>query len=405
MSPSLALREEISFKKRKRVAKIALTAILVCVFLAVFLSVAQAAPDSVSSSSNGSNDGSFHVPSTFSEDLLSDDDILQLVGSFTVTKTFTTIDGILGSNFYYVAVERADSPGKKISNAIVGLALAFSLIYGFIHAFQIFARGELNLDMGVKIAMTFVLSFLFVIYCNDIANVIDRLGLGIVSFVRDQLYVEEVEEEVNTPEQADAKAKQESDTIIKIGQAMYSVLNPGKTIEAHFVVKTANKLLNTLKERFDNTKIDNVTEDVENVIDYADPLTGMRSVIISLFLQIINQLLLYGIAAAAFGLYISFTLRRAFLPVAVAEVTSEGLRSPGVQYIKIYFSLYLEFAYFYIIAATANLMETFAYNSVSDSRATNTILGVVGALLCIRAAVMASLRKSSDFAKSVVGVH
>ena len=406
-------------------------AVLACVLLGAFLTAAQAAPaDGVKQKEENSSDtskevsdtgtghtgkydGTFNVPSAFSEDLISEDDLYQLAAGLSTTRTFDAIDGILGSNFYYVAVESPNSPGKSISNAIVGLALAFAIIYGFIHAFQVFSRGELNLDMGVKIAMTFVLSFLFVLYCNDIANVLDRLGLGIVGAVRNTMY-----ETVETTSDEEDSAL---DSILEIGEDSFKIKQTEYTLRSGIqgiagatavhiaanvfkkLVSSSTRLLGSLTGQ--EEQLDAINEKAEDAIDFLDPLSGMRSVIIGLFLQILNQLLLYAISAAAFGLYFSFALRRAFLPFAVAEVTAEGLRSPGIQYIKVYFSLYLEFAYFYIIAALANLMENFALNSPADSRSTNTILGIFGAILCIRAAATAALRKSSEFAKSVVGVH
>ena len=399
MSPSLALREEISFKKRKRVAKIALTAILVCVFLAVFLSVAQAEPKST---------GNYNVPSTFSEDTLSEDDLYGLVGSISTTDTFDAVDRILGAGFYKEFVTAPNAPGKRVSDAMVGIAIVFSIIYGFIHAFQIFSRGELNLDMGVKIAMTFVLSFLFVIYSNDIANVVDKVGYALKDYVATVIRVEIPFEdpEGEQEEQSDSEEISVLDQGIKIHGIIYGATHPFDIRSNK--LKILSKMVGWIKDKYEETtgNINNTLETAEQAIDFmSDPLAAMRSIIVSMFLQILNTLLLYAIAASAFGLYISFALRRAFLPLAVADVTAEGLRSPGVQYIKTYFSIYLEFAYFYVIAALSTLMENYAFANINEAAKTNSIFGAVGAVICIRLAVSAALRKSSEFAKSVVGVH
>ena len=71
-------------------------------------------------------------------------------------------------------------------------------------------------------------------------------------------------------------------------------------------------------------------------------------------------------------IYIEIAVRSAFFPLAVADITGQGLRSPGMSYIKRYFGCYIQGGCCLIIAAICNLivnrlMAGFGSNGVIES--------------------------------------
>ena len=287
--------------------------------------------------------------------------------------TLKTVKSIINSGFYQTIVigdENHPTPANAIMNGIKAVALGFTIVYGFIHAFKVFARGELNLDMGVKMIIVFVLSFLMVTYVDEMLTVVDDLGSSVLNMATADI---EASVELNTQSGAETIAQ--------------NIVN-------EYEEKQNGGVLGFFQGVWDG--IQNLKESILTMLQSGSGLLVMK---ISL------QFLIYAIAGACFGLYISFCLRRAFMPLAVADVVAEGMRSPGIDYIKTYFSLYLEAAYFVLIAAITTMMESYAYAFPDMSSQTNTVFGSFGAVVCIRGAATMALRKSSEFARAVVGTR
>lgn len=309
-----------------------------------------------------SSSAPFNVPVTLDTDLISDSDLVSIISGLDPMDTFNSINNILSSGFYEKMIASDEAPGRIVLTFITWLAIGIALIYGIINTIRIVSRDEANLDMIRRIAATFIISFLCIFFADKIAGLIDNLGQQVV-----------------------------------IG------------VEGSLSEKITKSDIDSVLEEYKNSYME---YDMDSGQQYVASSTGqdvfssIKSFFVSIVLSFITQILVYSICCCCFGLYFAFCMRRVFLPLAVASVSIDGFRSPGIQYLISYFGLYIEMAYFYVVAYAASLMENYAVNNASTAAAlSNTVFRSLGAILCIRAAARTALSKSGEFAQKVVGVR
>lgn len=113
-----------------------------------------------------------------------------------------------------------------------------------------------------------------------------------------------------------------------------------------------------------------------------------------------------AVAAAYLCIYqimIEIGIRRAFMPMAVAEVYQDGLRSPGARYIKKYFSCFLKLAIIIVINALVGTIVS-ANTSFDGSAGPDVALGQTTMLVVLSLTTVGMMFRASEFANDIVGV-
>ena len=115
----------------------------------------------------------------------------------------------------------------------------------------------------------------------------------------------------------------------------------------------------------------------------------------------ISQLLRIVAKFIALQLLIEIGLRRAFAPLAVADIYQEGLRSPGVRYLKRYFAVFLKIAMALLICKIGAAMISLV--GLSYGTGTGGALSYVFEIVAINFTVIGAMFKSGEIANDVVG--
>lgn len=376
---TIALEEE-SYKKRRTVALIA-SVVMVLSILAFALFVPHTNADPIT---NGIVSGAGSIPwgkvadaegyglvgpLYIEKDELDEDHANIIANQLANTNPFRNVDSILSSGFYEV-VTAPGMPGNVMMNAMKVFAAGICIIYGFVHAFQAFAREELNLNMSIKIIIHFIIGFMMILYIDDMITVVDGFGLAI-------------------KERAASVSEESVTTEIE-------ALGGDEAVETESGGNTVGDFLKGVWKHIKGVA-DGLFSPMKKVVSM------IKSLILMLVLRISAMFICYMIAAGAYGLYFSLCLRRAFMPLAIADISVEGIRSPGFRYIKGYLGLYIEMAYYYIVTALSTVMLRFALINQSAAKDTNTVFGVWGACYCILVATRVMVRQSGTVANRVMG--
>lgn len=115
--------------------------------------------------------------------------------------------------------------------------------------------------------------------------------------------------------------------------------------------------------------------------------------ICSLLLSVAAQFLMYQ-------LFFEIGLRRAFAPIAIADVYHEGLRSPGVRYFKRFFAVFIKIAACYLTAFLCQSL-TAASGSYAD---TSGAIKYIFEIIAINFTCIGVMMKAGEIANDVVGV-
>ena len=143
----------------------------------------------------------------------------------------------------------------------------------------------------------------------------------------------------------------------------------------------------------------------------------------------------YSILVSVYGLLFEMVIRRMFTPIAITGIAVEGIRSPGVRYLKNYFALYIRLAMFVVIISLSCRASSWALSagkgfkmtmfgdgrilphdawsgintglSLGGNIITNAtlrpMLNIILTITCIRAATKALMNSTANIAREVVG--
>lgn len=98
---------------------------------------------------------------------------------------------------------------------------------------------------------------------------------------------------------------------------------------------------------------------------------------------------------AVIQLFFELGIRRAFAPMAVADIYQEGLRSPGFRYLKRYFAVYVKIAICIVLARLTGTL----INNLSGANASNYIFEVIA----INFSCVGVMFKGGEYANDIVG--
>ena len=125
--------------------------------------------------------------------------------------------------------------------------------------------------------------------------------------------------------------------------------------------------------------------------------------LLSLGLQVVAQWI-------AFSLLIEIGIRKAFAPFAVCEIYGEGLRSPGVRYLKRFLATFLKVAIALLTCYLGSVLTAIAITDNLTNVAGNGLNGIVETLqflfrvIAINFTVIGVIMKGGEYANDIVGV-
>lgn len=114
--------------------------------------------------------------------------------------------------------------------------------------------------------------------------------------------------------------------------------------------------------------------------------------ICSLLLSVAAKFMMYQ-------LYFEIGIRRAFAPIAVADIYQEGLRSPGARYFKRFFAVYIKIAMCYMAAWLCQSLSG-AAGSYAD---TGGAIKYIFEIIAINFTCIGVMMKAGEMANDVVG--
>ena len=180
-----------------------------------------------------------------------------------------------------------------------------------------------------------------------------------------------------------------------------SIINGIVLFSNAMVTIVSNKIVLAQAQNFlppDPTTGNILSEIGETVVGgFKTIVIGMELVIPYFLLKLDNIV----IKTISYALFIEFAVRRAFLPIAVTDVISAGVRSPGVRYFKKFFSLYIRMI---IVLMTVAVSWQLIYTTVVIS-SWNVLFGSVGAIydvICLLGAGKVVMNNGAALADEII---
>ncbi len=276
-----------------------------------------------------------------------------------LSRLFSSGEGTLLNQLLY----QPDSPGKAAGNIIAGIGAVFVLINGAVQVLRMVQRNEHSIEGWIRLFVILASGMILILNTSKILSALDGLGTVLWTEVRDALQLNQ-----NT-------------TVLNYDFA-------GQTLKAaekkSFLEKAASFFS----------------------FGIGDLMEKMNGKIASAVGNISLYFTFYMIITSCYALLFEMVIRRMFMPMAIADIVTEGFRSPGIRYIKMYFALYVQLAmYFVIIAVSQEVTEWAIQNGGIGGLANgvNTALGSLGVVICTRTAARALMSAASQLSREAVG--
>lgn len=121
--------------------------------------------------------------------------------------------------------------------------------------------------------------------------------------------------------------------------------------------------------------------------------------IMTSLLQIVAQF-------TAFSLLIELGIRKAFAPIACCDIYSEGLRSPGVRYLKRFLATFIKIAICILVCYIGQtLIGASLVDNINEYQALNMdIFQYLFRVIAINFTVIGVMNKTGEYANDIVGV-
>lgn len=119
--------------------------------------------------------------------------------------------------------------------------------------------------------------------------------------------------------------------------------------------------------------------------------------ILSLLMQVVAQML-------AWTILIELGVRKAFAPFAIVDIYGEGMRSPGVRYLKKYIATFLKVAIALVICQFGvELMQISAQNNLANFNSLGDVLKYIFQIVAINFTVLGAIMGTGSYADDIVG--
>ena len=350
-------RERVSFKERKRILVLSLL-VFMSLGILLFFGIQQVSA------------------AGFELDQSDSDEILELADS--QNQILLTISNLFVSRapksqyeaptLMYTLMNEGNAIGKVGQKICTAVGMILVLAYGSIQVLQLLQREDESLETLIRILMTCILGYFFVIYVNDAMNAIEELGNLIFSSISDAI---EHPEASSIKEAAGAAGNAISAAGFNFEEGAYAEEAAAETIEG-----------------------------VSNLINGG--VAGFIGAILMYFT-------FYAILTSVYGLLFEMVIRKIFAPVAMADFATEGVRSPGARYLKNYLGVYIRISIFCIVIFMGGIACLWAVNNKEVSSVLNgngklsNGIGAIGAVYCIRFAMKALMNASGQITREMLG--
>ena len=246
--------------------------------------------------------------------------------------------------------------GRDITS-MVGATLV--IIYGAVQFLNLIERSDDSMEGLMRILLTIVVGILLVIYIGDITSAIEDLG---------------------------------GFTYRLIAESLKNVMDKGG-----YIVTTPGNSISADGFNLQDTVMGSEPRSSQSL--YA-MLTGGVAKIIGSVLMLFS---FFIIVSAAYGILFELVLRKVFAPIAVADVVSEGSRSPGVKFMKNYFGCYIRMAMFAAVIIIGWASTEWALHNPQQALSMNSAMGAIGVVSCIRFAMKALINASGQLSREIMG--
>lgn len=122
---------------------------------------------------------------------------------------------------------------------------------------------------------------------------------------------------------------------------------------------------------------------------------------------VLSLLLQIGAYFAAFSLILEIGIRRLFMPFAIADIYGEGMRSPGMRYLKKYFAVFIKIAVCLAVAVLTSILQESSIDLLGQTEGIkNTLaqtLSMIMATLAINFTSIGVMFKGGEYANDIVG--
>ncbi|MGN0240218.1 MAG: hypothetical protein ACI4CS_00875 [Candidatus Weimeria sp.] len=137
-------------------------------------------------------------------------------------------------------------------------------------------------------------------------------------------------------------------------------------------------------------------------------LKWLRAVAILFLPWIASYLLTIAAYFVAFSILLELGIRRIFMPFAVADIYGEGLRSPGMRYLKKYFAAFVKIMICLAVSYLAGALNSILAQSVSKpaggaSATIFQVLGYVFMMIALNFTSISVMLKGGEYANDIVG--
>ena len=303
---------------------------------------------------------------------------------------------------------KAGSPAHKGINITSAISMMILLVYGIIQIVKIAKDEKGSIESWLQLAIIMVLGVLALAYVGPILTFLDKLGLRMFKGISEAIV-----------------GKTSTTDVYK--EAFKNLWEAARQAD---VADTANATTGG-----DTNPIGTaVSEKLFTLISAG--ILRLKNVYIGWMFKILMYFTFYSILVSVYGLLFELIIRRIFTPIAITGIAVEGIRSPGVRYLKRYFAMYIRLAMYVVIISLCCRASSWAlsgYGSKMTMIGTGTLTGstsgfgaIVRTLLmgggnlynngsimpflnmiltitCIRAATKALMSSTAQIAVEVVG--
>lgn len=380
-----------SFRERKRILAAAVLSLLALLIAVLTVTTAFAAPEDDGDEQDTESD---LLPEDYNDLILELEkehkymkriDQLFMPGSLVVnddteegaeTETADDEEKNTYTSLMQELMDGNNAPAVVTKDITTAIGIVLVIIYTIFQVMKSLQRQDQSIESLFRILLITFAGILLVIFSYEIMGLIDRLGyifqVGVRNAVAGSKY-----EKVEIP---------------------LKVVPKQEAVEGEGLIKGIARW------------IGNIGIGLENAGNWA--LHLLKSVwgwaysgAVKFFTNIGLAITFYAILGSAYGLLFEFVVRKIFMPIAIADVMAEGVRGPGVRYLKNYFGMYLRIGMFFIILYMLLFCQgwlTDQYNHHA-ARQVNTIMGTFGVMICVRGAAKSLMNASGGLIKEVIG--
>jgi hypothetical protein len=133
-------------------------------------------------------------------------------------------------------------------------------------------------------------------------------------------------------------------------------------------------------------------------------LWWIMSVALLIIPWILSLILQIGAQIISFSILIELGIRKAFAPFAIVDIYSEGMRSPGMRYLKKYLATFLKIAIALMVCYFGVEMMELCIEVFDDAGGLSGAMKYIFQVITINFTIIGVIIKAGGYANDIVGV-